>query len=654
MKGRPAGALAATGLLLAVTAPTLAGCKGAEVPAEVADAGAPPTPPVRRDEGLEDLGARYTVRVPEPAHHLLEVEVEAALGPDEPAPEAWLPVWTPGSYLVREHARHVERFEAFDAAGRPLPVRKTAKNRWRVLGAPGGAVRYRYVLYAHDLSVRTAFVADDFGVLDPAAVFVALAGREARPVQVRFELPEGWALRCVGAAAKPGQVGRLRAERFEALLERPCLLGPVQADTFEVDGVPHALAYVGRTERWDRPRAVRDVRRIVEAERDFWGGRLPYRHYTFLQVLERRRGMGGLEHAQGTLLLAPPLAMRDEERYRDWLGLLAHELFHAWNVKRLRPVELRRYELQREQLTPSLWIAEGLTSYYDDLLLARAGLLDETAYLKRLSTQIEAVQRTPGRAWQSLVEASWDAWIKYYRPGEQSPNATVSYYRKGAVVGWLLDATIREATGGRRSLDDALRLAFERFGDGRGYGHDEFRQVLEEVAGRSLRDFYAAYVEGTEELDYTPALRWFGLRFAERPSASDDGKEAPPAAWLGVDLEGGHGQLRLRHVLRDGPGWRAGLSAGDELLAIDGYRVGSSQEVERLLRRLRPGERVEVTVARRTRLRRLQVELGTAPSKGRWRLEPDPAASGVQRARRADWLAPAATGGSVLLGAGAP
>ncbi len=613
-----------------------------------------PAEPVRRGAALQGLGARYTVRFDDPAHHLLQVDVEAALGPGEAAPEAWFPVWTPGSYLVREHERHVERFEAFDATGRPLPVRKTAKNRWRIEGTPSGAVRYRYVLYAHELSVRTAFLADDFGFFEPAALFVALSGRERRPVQVRFELPEGWALRCVGASAQAGETGRLRAEDFEALLEQPCLLGPVREDAFEVDGVPHALAYVGRTERWDRPRAVRDVRRIVQAERDLWGG-LPYRRYTLLQVLERPRGMSGLEHAEGALLMAPPLAMRRPESYRDWLGLVAHELFHAWNVKRLRPAELRHYELQQEQPTSSLWVAEGLTSYYEDLMLVRAGLLDEQTYLKRLSAHIQAVQRRPGRAWQSLAEASWDAWIKYYRPDEQSPNATVSYYRKGAVVGWLLDATIREATGGRRSLDDAMRLAWRRFGDGRGYTPAQFREVLEEVAGRSLRDFYAAYVEGTAELDYGPALRWFGLRFAGRSGGPGGAAgQAPPAGWLGVELRREDGALRLRHVLREGPGWRAGLSAGDELLAIDGYRVREPDEVERLLRRLRPGEQVAVTVARRSRLRTLRVRLGAAPSEAQWQLEPDPAASGVQRAHRAEWLASAAAGASVVLGVGEP
>ncbi len=600
----------------------------------------PPDPPPERGEAAGPVDAndlhgavRYLVEVLDAPHHLLRVSVEAALEPRQSAPDARLPVWTPGSYLVREHARHVERFEAFAANGEPLAVRKVGKSRWRAEGAPGGAIRYRYTLYAHELSVRTAFVADDYGVLDPAAVFVALEGRDAGPLEVRFEIPEGWRIETLlprHPSARPGEA-RFVAHNYEQLIDAPALLGPVEVDRFEVAGVPHRIAYVGRIDRWDRDRARRDVQRIVEAARTLWGG-LPYRRYGFLQVLEGERG-SGLEHAEGALLLASPLAMRREDDYRDWLGLVAHELFHAWNVERLRPVELRHYDLEREQLTPSLWVAEGLTSYFDDLLLARAGLLDESRYLERLSEQVRAVQRTPGRRWQPLTEASRDAWIKFYRPDEQSPNATISYYRKGAVVGWLLDALIREATGGRRALEDAMRLAYARFA-GSGYTHEGFREVLEEVAGRSLQGFYARYVEGTEELDYTPALRWFGLRFA----GEGDGEREEPAGGLGVRVERREGRLFVAHVLRGGPGWRAGVSAGDELLAIDGYRVASRRGLEALQERLRPGEDVTVLLVRRSRVRSLRLTVGMREPVERWRLEADPAASGVQRARRRSWL----------------
>ncbi len=575
---------------------------------------------------------RYLVEVLDAPHHLLQVSVEFPVDPGQEPPEAVMPTWTPGSYLIREHARHVERFEAFGADGKPLAVRKTGKNRWRAESTPGGgALRYRYVLYAHELSVRTAFVADDFGVLDPAAVFVAIRGREESPCDVRFVLPEGWRVASLLPLRSEGSSDgeRFLARSYAALVDAPVLMGAVEVDRFDVAGVPHRIAYVGRLDWWDRARALRDVRRITMAQRDFWEG-LPYRRYGFLQVLEGGH-RGGLEHAEGALLMASPLAMRREEDYRAWLGLVSHELFHAWNVKRMRPVELRRYNLEREQLTPSLWIAEGLTSYYDDLLLARAGLFDEAQYLARLSEQIRSVQQSPGRRWQPLTEASRDAWIKFYRPDEQSPNATVSYYRKGAVVGWLLDVAIREATGGRRSLDDAMRLAYRRFADS-GYTHEQFRASLEEVAGRSLAAFYARYVEGTEELDYGPALQWFGLRF------SDGGRKQAGRGWLGLRLTRRDARLFVEHVLRDGPGWRAGVSAGDELLAVDGFRVHDLEALRDLESRLRPGEQVRLLVARRSRLRRLHLTVGERVPGDRWSLEPDPAADGLQRARRRSWL----------------
>jgi predicted metalloprotease with PDZ domain len=307
----------------------------------------------------------------------------------------------------------------------------------------------------------------------------------------------------------------------------------------------------------------------------------------------------------------------------------------------LRPAELAAFDYEREVHTRSLWVAEGVTSYYDDLLVHRAGLATREEYLERLSKSIERLQTTPGREVQPVELASFDAWIKHYRPDEHTVNSAISYYTKGAVLAFLLDAEIRRATGGERSLDDALRLAWERFAAlgeasaGGGFTREAFRQVLEETAGAALDPLLERALETTAELDYAGALEWFGLRF-EEPEEKPDRKGEPPAAWLGAETAVGDGRLVVIKVPRGTPAWEAGLSPEDELLAIDGYRVPPRGLGERL-QALRPGRRSTLLVARRERLVELHVTFGEEPEAS-WKLEPDPAATVLQTARLAAWL----------------
>jgi predicted metalloprotease with PDZ domain len=339
---------------------------------------------------------------------------------------------------------------------------------------------------------------------------------------------------------------------------------------------------------------------------------------------------GGLEHRNSTLLMTSRWTTRTRKAYLSWLELCSHEFFHAWNVKRLRPVELGPFDYDEEVYTRSLWIAEGVTDYYGELLVRRAGLSTRDEYLEALSNHIESLQTTPGRLVTSAGRASFDAWIKQYRPDENSPNVTISYYTKGAVLGFLLDATIRRATGGSKSLDDVMRAAYAKYSGARGYTPDQFREVAEQVAGIDLRPFWEAAVEGTEELDYTGALDWFGLRFRDPHSADRE------RAWLGAATRNDNGRLVVTQVRRGTPAYEAGVNVEDEILAIDEFRVRADR-LETRLEQYAPGDRVSLLVARREQLVRLPVTLGAEPPKT-WRLEVRPAATDTQQQHLAAWL----------------
>ena len=415
------------------------------------------------EEGPEPV--RYTLRFPRPAEHVVEVEADLPTGGGESL-TAMMPVWTPGSYLVREFAGDLETIGASGPEGEALKVEKVAKNRWTVETGGAGRVVVRYSLFARDPSVRTNWVDPAFALLNGASTYLTIADDEGmRPHEVIIEMPAGWPESVTTLEAVEGGPYRYRADSFDALVDAPIVLGNPAVYEFEVDGVPHRLVNVDEGGVWDGARSVADLEKVVAAARDVWG-ELPYDEYVFFNILTG--GGGGIEHRESTVMMADRWASRSDSSYLHWLGLAAHEHFHAWNVKRLRPAALGPFDYEEENYTRSLWVAEGITTYYSLLILRRAGLCDADQFLSGpggfgLSTLVERLEEAPGRLVQPLAEASFDAWIKFYRPGPNSRESTVSYYTKGAVVGFLLDAEIRRATEGAKSLDDLMRLAFERY-----------------------------------------------------------------------------------------------------------------------------------------------------------------------------------------------
>lgn len=578
----------------------------------------------------------YTLRFPAPQTHYLEVEALIPTG-GLPQVELMMAVWTPGSYLLREYARHLESLTARTEGDEPLAIRKTQKNRWQVEtgGAPRVVVGYR--VYSRELSVRTNFVDSKFALLNGAATFLTLAGDGRRPHEVRVVPPPDWkvvvsALPELPANGEPER--RFRAEDFDALADAPLYAGNARLHRFEVAGKPHLLVNEGEEEGgvWDGTLSAAGAERIVREQVAFWGG-APYPRYVFFNIITGS-GAGGLEHRDASVLMANRWSARIRDGWLDWLSLVTHEHFHAWNGKRLRPVTLGPFDYEREAYTRDLWVVEGVTSYYDELLLHRARLSTRQEYLDRLSKQIETLQTTPGRLVQSIGESSFDAWIKLYRRDENFPNSGISYYTKGGVVAFLLDARIRRATGGRRSLDDALRLAYARYSGERGFRTDEFHKLLDEVAGTGLRAWLDHALATTEELDYDEALDWFGLRFKPQEARSDDKKPAP--AWLGATTEIRAGRLIVTEVRRGTPALESGLNVDDEILAIDDYRL-PPEGLDKRLEAYRAGEKVSLLVARRERLVRLPVTFVEKP-RTTWKLEVDPKATAEQKARLEEWL----------------
>ena len=590
-------------------------------------------PAVTVDPDDRDL-VRYVVRFTDRQNHYFDVEgVFPAAGDTV---ELIMPVWTPGSYLVREYSRNIETMSAATPAGEPLVITKHAKDLWQVASHGADHVVVRYRLYANELTVRSNFVASDLVVIVGAATFLTIDDDHVRPCDVTLELPADWQHSVTAMTGHPGGTPhRYLAPDYDTLIDSPIVAGNPALHDFAIDGVPHVLASFGEGSVWDGTRAAKDLATLVRAQVDFWKV-IPYQRYVFLNVIATTFG-SGLEHMASTLVTTDRWRTRKHKDYIEWLGLMSHEFFHTWNVKRLRPVELGPFDYQNEIYTRSLWIAEGFTSYYDDLLLRRAGLIDDNEYLEALSQNIEDVQKTPGRRMQSLSESSFDSWIKFYRPDENAVNSQISYYYKGALVGFLLDATIRRATQSQRSLDDVMRLAYQRYSGKRGYTPEEFRAVAAEVAGIPLDDFFARAVDGTGELDYQPALELMGLRFADDKSKSSDkgqkSKEEEEPSYLGVDTAG---TAVVQSVERDTPAYRAGINVDDEILAIGEYRVPPGALGTRLAY-YRPGEKISLLVARRGVLQRIEVTLGERPV-ANWKVALDPRASPAAIRQRTRWL----------------
>ena len=442
----------------------------------------------------------HTLSFPAPETHVAQVQAIIPTG-KAASIEIMMAVWSPGFYRVEAYADQVENLEARTTDGAPLMVESTRKNRWRIQTAGEPKVVVSYRLACKRSSVTTNYVSGELGVLNGAATFVTLVEEVRRPHEIRIELAPEWK-RSVTALepAADGRPNHYHAPDYDTLVDSPIVAGDPDIHEFEVDGSAHFLVNLGDRGSFDGRKAAEEIQRIVRETRHYWGF-LPFKKYYFLNVF--RRGGGGLEHKNSTLLTANLARTANPKANFSWLSFVSHEYFHAFNVKRLRPVELGPFDYENPPITSSLWIAEGLTTYCGDLIVVRAGLGSTEDYLSAMSSHIDQLQNSPGRLLQSLEQASQDVW-KSGTSGVGRDRATkVSYYVKGPVVGWLLDARIRRATEDKQSLDDAMRLAYRRYSGERGFTPEEFRRTAEEVAGTDLKEWFRNAISSAEELDYT-------------------------------------------------------------------------------------------------------------------------------------------------------
>ena len=578
----------------------------------------------------------YTVSMPEPYTHLLHVEMRVR-GTERASLPAQLdlvmPVWTPGSYLVREFERHVQDFAANDGGSKSLVWRKTNKNTWRIETGGAREVRAIYRVYANELTVRTNELTDRHAFWNNAALLLYPEGHLSAPSTLKVAPFGNWKV-ATGLPAVSGRDDTFRAESFDILYDSPVEVGTFKTISFEVRNVPHHIVIDGEG-NYDTERLKRDFQKIVETSVQMMGD-VPYRDYTFITHL-RATGGGGLEHLNSTALIVQRFNFRPEASYRSFLALVAHEFFHLWNVKRIRPDALGPFNYTGENYTRLLWVAEGVTNYYENLLLRRAGLITDKEYLDILTREIQNVQNVPGRRALSLEEASFDAWIKYYRPDENSVNSQISYYDKGGLVGMLLDLEIRRRSAGQKSLDDVMRYLYnEHAKKGRNYTPEDFQRASEQMAGASLDQFFGRYVRGREELDYNTAFNAVGL-LLNTTGVSDPSKPPAPKAYLGANLRQDGDRLLVANVLAGTPAYDQGLNAFDQIIALDGIRVTLPNFNARLEEK-RPGEEIRLTVFRLDDLRTVTIKLG-ARAEGDYRLQPVKNPTPEQSRLYEGWLA---------------
>ena len=668
----------------------------------------------QQNEGKNKTAVRYLVDFSNAKNHY--VNVVATIPVRAETTELMMAVWTPGSYLVREYARHIDSIEA-KSGGKKLEFEKTRKNRWVVQTKGIKSFQLRYRLYCNEMTVRTNFTGNQYAMINGAPTFITVADRLDQKHIVRLKLPKPWKRSATSLRSTGKHPHTFVANDFDELVDSPIVAGNVQVYPFSAGGVEHQLVNVGESGQWNGTQAAADLKQVVQAHQEMWGT-TPYDRYLFINMISDSRG--GLEHDFSTLLMTSRWKFRDEKGYQDWLSLASHEFFHTWNVRRLRPEPLVEYDYETEIYTDVLWIAEGITSYYEDLALVRSGLIDQREYLARLSQNVEKVQQTDGRKVQSLRESSFDTWIKFYRPDENSINTRISYYSKGAVVAFLLDAKIRKLTNGEKSLDNVMRTMWEQHAES-GFTSKDFRRVASAVAGQNLNDWFRVAVDSTQELDYSD-VEFLGVaepntdkkpnkRTADfsgvdedsaikrvqdledqakpqsleetlkekqkkkrkkskeqklkkaqekarkkgqrqsaggEPDKTEAQSESKPAAkpsvqkdkpepWLGIDTTAKDGKTKITLVTPDSPAADVGLNIGDEVIAINGYRVGSS--VEKRLTQFEVGDELELLISRREQLTTIRVELGGIRSEN-WRLKFIAKPSDQQKRQLELWLGP--------------
>jgi len=527
----------------------------------------------------------YTVTFPEAQAHYAEIEMNIS-GLKQDILDLKMPVWTPGSYLVREFSKNVESFNA-EANGKSLEAKKIRKNIWQIHTANVSAVKVKYKVYAFELSVRTSLIDASHAFLSTSGVFMYPAGMLHHPSTIHIIPYKGWTKVSTSLDMVNNDPFTLHSPDYDILFDSPIEVGTQDVFGFEAAGVKYEVAMCGGG-NYDKERLKKDMPKIIEQETAVYGEN-PNKRYVFI-VHNTSKGGGGLEHLSSTVLGMSRDNYTTDAGYRGFLSLVAHEHFHLWNVKRLRPIALGPFDYDNENYTTDLWIAEGFTAYYQDIIVRRTNLYPPETYLGTLAADINYVVNQQGNKVQTLAEASYDAWVKYYRPNENGINTNISYYNKGSITALMLDLEIINDTHGKSCLDDVMKYMYKTYykTKKRGYTDLEFKQGLEKFCGKNLDEFYKKYIYGLADIDYDKYLGYAGYHLTDELAGNNDPN-------LGVITSSTNNKIVVTNVVRGTAAWIDGINVNDEITAINGNKV---TDMSTVLNGKKPGDKINVSVIR--------------------------------------------------------
>ncbi len=509
-----------------------------------------------------------------------------------------MPVWTPGSYLIREFAKNVEGVKATNSKGEQLNVEKINKNSWSVETKSQSDVKLMYKVYCNELTVRTSEINANHAFLSNAGIFMRVKGFENKRCVLKINLPPEWEKISTGLVRESEKV--YSADNYDIFIDSPVELGNQNVLEFDIKGIKHFICLAGKG-NYKEDVLIKDFKTIAQEEIKLFGGEIPYKDYTYIIHLVEKGG-GGLEHLNSFVGQMVRWSFTDEKLYKRFLGLVSHEFFHLWNVKRIRPIELGPFDYDTENYTKGLWVAEGWTSFYDNLILRRCNILNNKEYFDFLDVEVNDIMRFEGRFYQSLEESSYDTWIKYYRKDENYNNAQVSYYTKGALVTMMLNLELIKSTGAKQSLDEALRMLYEDYkrDNSRGYTDERVREVCEIVSGKNLDEFWKKYIKGTDELPLEDYLNYAGLKLINE-------NDTLPAS-LDIEFKIDNGKIIITKVFKGGTAYEAGLNFNDELISVEGVRI-DGEVIKTFMKNYKTGDELSFIINRQGLIENIKVKL---------------------------------------------
>ena len=577
---------------------------------------------VQKDSGSK---IEYSVSMENPNNHYFHVSFTYS-GIVDKNVELKLPAWTPGYYMIMDYAKYVINFKVVDIKGNNLPWEKTSKNKWKVILKSNSTIKVSYDVFSFRTSVADSFLDDGRGFISPTGIFMHPAGKKDHDVYVTVIPYEKFSRISTGLEPVPGKQNTFYASDFDVLYDSPILAGNQEILNFEVNGIQFTVA-AENLGQIDRSVFINDHKKMIESATAIIG-EIPFKHYTFLIM---NRGGGGLEHTNSMAVFASPASFNTPNGYKRWLSFVAHEFFHLYNVKTIRPIALGPFDYDEENYTTMLWFSEGVTSYYESLILNRADLLSRADVLDEMRSCISNYENIPGHQFQSASESSFDAWMLFFNRSENASNTTISYYDKGCALGMLLDLKIRYESKNKRSLDDVMRALYQVYykEKKRGFTDQEFRDLCEKTAGSSLNEIFEIYIPTVQDIDYEKYLGYAGLTISATP-------EEVPGAWLGTTTHEDGGNLVITRVDWNSPGYNAGLSPQDIVKQINGEKA-SSGLLNDILNTKKPGDKISLTITHREMTNNVEVVLGKKMVRSfEIKLQPNPSAN--QTAILDKWL----------------